>query len=199
MVVGFSFRANAHFDPTSLSSYLFSQVFIVPPSPLQWVSCQVLAPIFFLAANYIVFGRLLRSTLAFDSNVQSRRLSFIFPSKITAIFLSCDIASFIAQLIGAGISATTDGSTASIGFNVLLSGMCLNVASYTVFLCLVIYFDRATRKAYGSGSRNFLATLFVLYVAGTFIMVCRYPGRVTDSDPCDIQGGGICDWIDWTN
>lgn len=123
--------------------------------------------------NYVIFGRLLRSTIALDDVVNDRKLSFLNPSRISLIFLGSDIASFLIQANGSGLAASSNDSTTRIGLNILLAGMALNFASFTIFISLVVYFDRATREPYYDGrmSRRFEPVIRALYISWIFIMV----------------------------
>jgi len=172
MVIGFSFRAKGHFNPYIFRDFLINQIFIVTPH-MDSISPQVLAPIFFLAINYVIFGRLLRSTLALDDIVNGRKLSFLNPRRISLIFLGSDIASFLIQANGSGLAASDNDSTTRIGLNILLAGMALNFASFIIFISLVVYFDRATGEPYYDArmSRRFEPVIRALYTSWIFIMV----------------------------
>ena len=123
--------------------------------------------------NYVIFGRLLRSTEALDPIVQGRKLSFLNPRKVSTIFLGSDIISFLIQAGGSGIASSDDESISKIGIDILLAGMSLNFASFTLFISLVVYFDRATKKAYNAvgTQRRFLPIIRALYISWVFIMV----------------------------
>jgi hypothetical protein len=137
----------------------------------------VLAPIFFLAVNYVIFGRMLRSTLGLDSVCARQKLAFLPPAKISAIFIGSDIVSFLVQAGGSGLASSSNINTVKIGLDVLLMGMALNLASFTLFISLVVYFDIATRRAYkfATMERRFLSVLRAQYISWGFIMVrhCR--------------------------
>jgi RTA1 like protein len=131
----------------------------------------VLAPIFFLALNYVVFGRLLRCAIVLDSLAQGKKLSFMSPNRVSTIFLGSDIISFLIQAAGAGLASGTNLKTVRVGLNILLAGMALNLASFTLFISLVVYFDLATRRAYGDIKRTFAPVIRTLYVSWTLIMI----------------------------
>ena len=133
----------------------------------------MLAPIFFLAMNYVIFGRLLRCTLALDTITRNHKLSFLNPRRVSTIFLGSDIFSFLVQATGSGFASSNDNSTSKIGIDILLAGMCLNFASFTLFIFLVVYFDRATRKPYNAANlqRRFVPVIRALYISWVFIMV----------------------------
>jgi hypothetical protein len=148
----------------------------------------VLAPIFFLAMNYVVFGRMLRSTLGLDHVCARYKLSFLPPGKVSAIFIASDIISFLVQASGSGLASNNDNSVVKVGLDILLVGMALNLASFTLFISLVVYFDRATRRAYKTANmeRPFLPVLRAIYISWVFVMV-RHLLIFLTLDPFDIQ------------
>jgi RTA1 like protein len=123
--------------------------------------------------NYVMFTRLLRSTLDLDSVTVGRKLSPLLPRVIMTMFIGSDILSFVIQAIGAGIASANNNSTVNVGVNILLAGTSFNFVSFTLFLFVVNYFDRATRKAYKErGVRcQFLPLIRAMYFSWTFIMV----------------------------
>ena len=90
--------------------------------------------------NYIIFGRLLRSTAVVDPISQCRKMSFMNNRRESAIFL--------IHAGGSGLACSNDDSTRKVGIDILLVGISLNFASFTLFISLVLYFERSTRMAY---------------------------------------------------
>lgn len=123
--------------------------------------------------NYIIFGRLLRSTLALDPVTHNHKLSFLNPRSVSTVFLGSDLLSFLIQATGSGFASSNDDTASKIGIDILLAGMCLNFVSFTLFISLVVYFDRATRKPYTAAirQRQFTAVIRALYISWIFIMV----------------------------
>jgi hypothetical protein len=95
------------------------------------------------------------------------------PQRISTIFLGSDIISFLIQAGGSGFAVQNNNTTAKIGADILLAGMALNFASFTVFVSLVAYFDWATSKAYNEVrlERRFYPIVRALYISWVFIMV----------------------------
>jgi len=126
--------------------------------------------------NYVIFGRLLRSTEALDPIMQGQKLSILNSRRVSTIFLGSDITSFLVQAGGSGLASSNDDSTSKVGIDILLAGMSLNFASFTVFISLVVYFDWVTRKAYNATGtqRRFLPVIRALYISWVFIMVFLY-------------------------
>ena len=123
--------------------------------------------------NYVIFGRLLRSIIALDDVTNDKKLSFLNPRRVSTIFLGSDIVSFLIQASGSGLAGSNDDSTTRIGLNILLAGMALNLASFTLFISLVVYFDRATCQPYELARmhRRFEPVIHALYISWIFIMV----------------------------
>jgi len=69
------------------------------------------------------------------------------------------------------MAASDDPSTIKIGMDILMAGMALNLASFTVFISLIVYFDYTTRKAYRGERRSFHPMIGALYLSWTFVMV----------------------------
>lgn len=123
--------------------------------------------------NYVILGRLLRSTLELDPIVAGRKLSFLSPRRITAIFVGSDILSFIIQGSGSGLTGSNNNDTVNLGLHILLGGMYLNLVSFTIFISMVVYFDYTTRQAYKAAGRHrdFYPIVCALYSSWLFIMV----------------------------
>lgn len=123
--------------------------------------------------NYVIFTRVLRSTMSLDPVTAGRKLSLLHPRVIMIMFIGSDILSFVVQVIGAGIASANDDSTVSAGVDILLVGTSFNFVSFALFLFVVIYFDRATRRAYKARGVHcqFLPLIRAIYVSWTLIMV----------------------------
>lgn len=80
-----------------------------------------------------------------------------------------------------------------------MAGMALNLVSFSLFVSLIVYFDHATRRAYGGDRRIFYPMVCGLYVSWAFIMVSSAAGNLAKPDSIDIQDGRICYWLEWTD
>jgi len=126
--------------------------------------------------NYIIFGRLLRTIQALDPYTEARKLSFLNPRKISAIFLGSDIISFLIQACGSSTASSDNATVSKIGIDIVLAGLSINFASFTLFISTVIYFDIATKKAYNATNiaspiRPFYPVVIALYFSWFCIMV----------------------------
>ncbi|KLO12619.1 RTA1-like protein [Schizopora paradoxa] len=118
-VVGFIFRYVLHAHPDSKGAYIVEYLFIV------------LSPCLFIAAEYVLLGR-----LALDLNAEQHLL--IPPRRITPIFVASDIVTFLIQAAGGITAISTDNTnTINLGSNIFLGGLILQLISFVVFV--VIY------------------------------------------------------------
>jgi RTA1 like protein len=111
--------------------------------------------------------------MALDPLTEGKKLSFLNPRKISGIFIGSDIISFLIQAGGSSLTASNNDSTVKIGLDAILAGMALNLASFTLFISIVVYFDVKTRKAYAGTSRQrrYYPVVCAIYVSWVFIMV----------------------------
>ncbi|KAF9260772.1 RTA1-domain-containing protein [Marasmius fiardii PR-910] len=98
---------------------------------MMQICCLVLGPTPILAANFVVFGRMV--------GLLGQEFSRLRPRLYTYIFLSCDIVSLIVQGAAGGLSATAYPGTAEykLGTNLMIAGIALQVAMMTIFVILV--------------------------------------------------------------
>ncbi|KAF9260770.1 RTA1-domain-containing protein [Marasmius fiardii PR-910] len=95
------------------------------------ICCLIIGPTPLLAANFVIFGRLVE--------LLGHGFSRLRPKLYTWIFLSCDIVSLIIQGAAGGLASTADPGTtaADIGKDLMIAGIALQVAMMTVFVILV--------------------------------------------------------------
>ena len=140
-VIGYGARIDGVYNGGSFGPFLVMNLFII------------LAPVAFAAANYVIFGRLLRIVLAYASMEKHRRkLSFLPVNKITAIFVTSDVISFLIQGGGAGLLLSRQSNGApnlqnqKTGEQILTAGLCINLISFCFFFAVIIYFSVGFRK-----------------------------------------------------
>ena len=135
-VIGYGARIAGHWVPGNFPVFLIMDV------------CIILAPIAFAAANYVVFGRLLRLVSA---NIPDRRFSFLPINRITTIFVTSDIISFLVQAAGAGLLLSRDSNgnpnlkMQKTGDDILIGGLCINLISFCFFSTVIIFFNISLR------------------------------------------------------
>ncbi|KAJ8079258.1 Envelope glycoprotein [Marasmius tenuissimus] len=100
------------------------------PFMLQ-ICTLILGPTPLLAANFVIFGRLV--------SLLGVHFSRLRPNLYAYIFLGCDVISLILQGAGGGIASSADPGTSGLdlGTNLMISGIALQVAMMTVFVILV--------------------------------------------------------------
>ncbi|TFK43477.1 RTA1-like protein [Crucibulum laeve] len=135
MVIGaytFSFglatRFGLHLHPQSKGLYIVEYLFVV------------LSPCAFIAADYVLLGRLARHLKA-DQHL------LISPRRITIVFITSDITTFLIQAIGGAMSVSANAPDRALaGSRVFLAGLAAQLLSFFVFTCLYIVFLNRVRK-----------------------------------------------------
>lgn len=95
---------------------------------------MVLSPSAFIAADYVLLGRLAR-------HIDCTQYLLVRPSHITRIFISSDITTFLIQASGGGISSSANDNKAAIaGSRIFLAGLAIQLLSFLVFTCIYLVF-----------------------------------------------------------
>ncbi|KAG2141757.1 RTA1-like protein [Suillus bovinus] len=115
--IGFGFRFALHYNPDSLGIYIAEYLMIV------------LSPCFFIAANYVLFGRLVREIGCVHQVLLPVR-------RFTLTFVLSDVTTFLVQAVGASITTSTVYNSALLGLHVFLAGLVLQLASF-IFFCAI--------------------------------------------------------------
>ncbi|OCT49005.1 putative RTA1 domain protein [Cladophialophora carrionii] len=143
--------------------------------PLYAVSASyiVISPIFVCATLYLLLTRLIRWSLPSEGDLQI--FLGISPRWIGRIFITSDVFSFLTQCSGSGIasSGNWEGNLKTVGTNVLLVGLCLQLATFTVFLAVLWMFGRrvaSTKEAAGLDP-CVKKVVFGVWLAGFFVQV----------------------------
>ncbi|KAJ3739402.1 RTA1-like protein [Lentinula detonsa] len=125
---GIGTRFGLHSHPESKGIYIVEYLFVV------------LSPCAFIAAEYVLLGRLARS-LRCDNYL------LVTPRRITLTFISSDITTFLIQAIGGAMSiSANDEPLALAGSRVFLTGLALQLFSFLVFTCIFLIFLYRVRK-----------------------------------------------------
>ncbi|KAG2341358.1 RTA1-domain-containing protein [Suillus weaverae] len=130
-VMGFGFRFALHYNPDSLGIFIAEYLMIV------------LSPCFFIAANYVLLGRLAREIDCVHQVLLPVR-------RLTLIFVLSDVTTFVIQAAGASITTSSVYNSALTGLHIFLAGLVLQLASF-VFFCVIyarfLYKVRAEEQA----------------------------------------------------
>ncbi|KIJ70506.1 hypothetical protein HYDPIDRAFT_23606 [Hydnomerulius pinastri MD-312] len=120
-VIGFGCRFGLHYHPDSEGIYIAEYLFIV------------LSPCAFIAANYVLLGRLAHHINCTDHVLLPAR-------RLTIIFVSSDITTFLIQAAGGGLSVSHNPTQEQTGSHIFLAGLVLQLASFLTFSCLYVRF-----------------------------------------------------------
>ncbi|KAF7352628.1 RTA1-domain-containing protein [Mycena venus] len=94
----------------------------------------VLSPCAFIASEYVLLGRLARY-LNCDKHLM------VNPRRITIVFISSDITTFLVQAAGGSVSISSNTlSLAKVGSNIFLAGLVMQLASFLTFTCIFTVF-----------------------------------------------------------
>ncbi|ODM14534.1 hypothetical protein SI65_10020 [Aspergillus cristatus] len=153
-VIGFGARASAHSRTGSVLTFSIQNVFIL------------LGPTLFAATVYMTLGRIIRSIRAEQSSV-------VRVDWLTKIFVTGDVLSFLLQGTGAGIMAT--GSNASLGQDITMVGLVVQVVMFILFIITAIIFQvrmhrYPTRQAFDI-DLPWKKHLYTLYAVSSLILV----------------------------
>ncbi|KAG1783275.1 RTA1-domain-containing protein [Suillus placidus] len=130
-VAGFGFRFALHYNPDSLAIYIAEYLMIV------------LSPCFFIAADYVLLGRLAREIDCVHHVLLPVRW-------LTLIFVLSDVSTFVIQAVGASMTTSTVYDSALTGLHIFLAGLVLQLASFIFFSVIYarfLYKVRAEEQA----------------------------------------------------
>ncbi|ETW83965.1 lipid-translocating exporter [Heterobasidion irregulare TC 32-1] len=120
--LGIGMRFGLHSHPDSKGIYIAEYLFVV------------LSPCAFIAADYILLGRLARF-------LRCEKHLLVPAHRITAIFLSSDVTTFLIQAAGGGVSiGSTTAQGAQTGSNIFLAGLAIQLLSFLIFTCTLLVF-----------------------------------------------------------
>ncbi|KJA24345.1 hypothetical protein HYPSUDRAFT_136304 [Hypholoma sublateritium FD-334 SS-4] len=124
-IIGWSARLWSSFSP-----------FFSTPFEIQ-ITATILGPTPFLAANFVIFGALIRRL-----GTQYSRLS---PRMYTILFCTCDVISLIVQAIGGGKAAVASGNglNPALGGHIMLGGISFQLLTITLYaMCATEFYVR---------------------------------------------------------
>ncbi|OCF31122.1 hypothetical protein I317_07557 [Kwoniella heveanensis CBS 569] len=116
--VGIALRLYYRQKPQVTSSYIAMNTVVV------------LSPCLFLAADYILLGRL----VAYIEG--SEYIRPLKPRLVSTVFVCSDVLTFLIQGSGGGLAASGSQSSADLGSKLFLIGLALQLVSFALFTCL---------------------------------------------------------------
>ncbi|KAL2863139.1 RTA1 domain-containing protein [Aspergillus lucknowensis] len=135
----------------------------------------VLAPVFVCASLYILLSRVMRFTQPEGTAEKEAKVlnGFLKVSWLPKIFVTLDVVSMLTQGGGSGIAASGEweGSLEDIGTGVLIGGLALQLATFSVFLIVVITFHLRALRGGAALEDGMIKVIYGIYIAGFFIMV----------------------------
>ncbi|KAK7681661.1 hypothetical protein QCA50_015395 [Cerrena zonata] len=117
---GIALRLLLHNDPTRMGIYIAEN------------SLVVLSPVGFIAANYVLLGRMARW-------LKCNSYMLVRPERVTLFFVTSDVVTFFVQASGGGLSAA-GADKAELGAKVFLVGLILQAISFVFFTIMYIHF-----------------------------------------------------------
>ncbi|KAJ3385205.1 hypothetical protein HDU84_002401 [Entophlyctis sp. JEL0112] len=139
---GYGARISAINNPFSIATYAGQQGLIV------------ISPVLIAASQYIMMEKIMQFV--------DEKASPVRPSLIAKIFVTSDVISFAVQGAGSGILVASSSSF-TLGNNILIAGLVLQVVCYITFLTIsTIFFSRVySREFIDAGWKKLYTALFI--------------------------------------
>lgn len=124
------------------------------------IICLTIAPAFIMAGVYFLLAQMVV--------IVGPRSSVMKPMWFSYIFIGCDVVSILFQAAGGGISSGERANSGKIGSNVALAGIVFQVATMSVFVCLLFdFFYRSFFYFQLSAPRSAKAFFQILFATKT--------------------------------
>jgi hypothetical protein len=182
-VLGYIFRSlSAHVDPYRYSFFFLFQNTMHPPSSactnpsthspsviyfvLQYFFI-VTSPVFLSAAIYAILSILIRRI--------GPTYSPLPPSLVLWIFISSDVITTIIQILGAALigSAESKQKDPTLGKNILLAGLAIQVFDFLIFLTMLsIFFTKARKVVWERKEGRVFLVAFVTATLFVYLRTC---------------------------
>jgi len=122
----------------------------------------ILSPSFLAASLYMVYGRLVLWV--------GEKYSIIRAKRVTLIFVTFDVVSFLVQALGGSLFTSDSAKTQKLARNILIGGFIIQITSFSIFLlCSALYLFKARRS--GIPTERWTTILYALYAVGSFIFL----------------------------
>lgn len=158
---GNNIRIWGHFKPLDITPYIAQQVILV------------VTPAFFAAVHYWVLGRILA---LFGCGFT---LASISPKNIAPLFIVLDVASLGIQAAGSAIAAIAevDSKDTTSGGNIVVIGLCVQLAAYFCFNLLLLSFIWKAAFSSTTNQNPYWTRRFKWFLLGLFLasvlVLCR--------------------------
>ncbi|KAF2868171.1 parasitic phase-specific protein PSP-1 [Massariosphaeria phaeospora] len=138
-VIGYIGRSLSYKNPFAENPFLIQ------------IICLTIAPAFLAAGIYLCLSRIVLTFGAHNSRIA--------PLSYPRIFIPCDLASLMLQAAGGGIasSASHQDKDPTVGNNIMIAGLTIQVVTLLIFIILALDFTlRTYRRIKELGSQNAL-------------------------------------------
>jgi uncharacterized membrane protein len=156
---GYAFRIASIKKPDSIAMYAMSSSYIV------------IAPIFVCATLYLFLSRLIQLCLPAGPAQAFLKLG---PSALRSLFITSDVLSFLTQASGSGVAASGDwkGNKKDVGTGILIAGLALQLATFTLFMLVFGTILTRARKALDAGFNSHVRKWVLgMWIASIFVWV----------------------------
>ncbi|PYH88925.1 RTA1 domain protein [Aspergillus ellipticus CBS 707.79] len=126
-VIGYITRALAHNNTQNVSIYAVQTILVL------------LAPPLYAASIYMTLGRLI-------AHLDAEPLSLVSIRWLTGIFVTGDVISFLMQGAGGGIMSSGTASGMTLGENVIMGGLAVQLIFFSIFVIFASLFHFRIRK-----------------------------------------------------
>jgi len=157
---GYSIRTPSIENPSNVGLYAAS------------ASLIVISPIFVCATLYLLLARLIQLYLP----ARHQTFFHVSPRLLGKLFITSDVISFMTQGSGSGIAASGNwqGNSRTVGVDVLLVGLALQLATFTFFLVVTWRFVCRVRvTAKPVFNTNLTKVMTGVWIAAFFVEVSR--------------------------
>jgi hypothetical protein len=124
------------------SGRLWSSInpFIIIPFQIQ-ITCTIIAPTPFIAANFVILGKIVQRL--------GPAYSRLSPKWYSILFVTCDFISLVVQAVGGGMAATApDLTAANLGAHIMLAGIVFQLVVIIAYsLCGIEFFLRYSKHS----------------------------------------------------
>ncbi|KAG0647859.1 rtm1 [Hyphodiscus hymeniophilus] len=108
------------------------------PFIIQSITLLV-APALFAASIYMVLGRIIVA-------IDGEKFSLIRKKWLTKIFVTSDVFSFLVLSSGAGILSGKNGNNQSLGQDIILAGLVIQIIGFGIFVFVALLFHKRMFK-----------------------------------------------------
>lgn len=122
-IIGYGARIEGRYNPTSINTFIIQALFLL------------ISPACFAATIYMILGRIIRF-------VDCEHATPIRSTRITKIFVTGDVLSFIAQGGGGGMMGQSNDSVRKIGQKIVLIGLFIQIIFFGAFVIVSIIVHR---------------------------------------------------------